>query len=159
MTERSVTHTTLTVERTYDVAPARVFNAFADPKIKARWFTGPDDSGPESRELDFRVGGREVNRGGAPDGSVYTFQALYMDIVPDNRIVYAYDMHIDGTRISASLATVELTPVGGGTKLVYTEQGAFLDGLDTADSRTGGTGALLDALGTELKRQAAEEGA
>lgn len=157
MTERSVTHTTFTVERTYDATPARVFNAFADPKIKARWFTGPDDSGPENRELDFRVGGREFNRGGAPDGSVYTFQAHYMDIVADNRIVYAYDMHIDGTRISASLATVELSPSGGGTRLVYTEQGAFLDGLDTPEARSGGTGTLLDALGAELKRQAAEE--
>jgi uncharacterized protein YndB with AHSA1/START domain len=159
VTERFVTHSTFTVERTYDAVPARVFNAFADPKIKARWFFGPDNWGPEIRELDFRVGGREINRGGAPDGSVYTFQAHYMDIVRDNRIVYAYDMHIDETRISASLATVELTPVAEATRLVYTEQGAFLDGLDTADSRTAGTGTLLDALGAELKRQAIEEGA
>lgn len=158
MTQRSVTHTTFTVERAYAAARARVFNAFADPKIKARWFTGPDDWGPESRELDFRVGGREINRGRTSDGSAYTFQAHYMDIVRDNRIVYAYDMHIDQTRISASLATVELTPEGRGTRLVYTEQGAFLDGLDTPDSRTAGTGALLDALGAELKRQAAKEG-
>lgn len=152
-----MTHTTFTIERTYDATPAQVFNAFADPEIKARWFTGPDDSGPESREPDFRIGGREINRGSAPDGSEYTFQAHYMDIVPDSRIVYAYDMHIGRTRISASLATVELRPSDGGTRLVYTEQGAFLDGLDTAEARSGGTGTLLDALGAELTRQAAEE--
>lgn len=71
-----MTHTTFTIERTYDATPAQVFNAFADPKIKARWFTGPDDSGPESRELDFRIGGREINRGSAPDGSESSRPAL-----------------------------------------------------------------------------------
>ena len=43
MTERSVTHATFVIERTYHASPARVFNAFADQAAKARWFAGPDD--------------------------------------------------------------------------------------------------------------------
>jgi uncharacterized protein YndB with AHSA1/START domain len=148
MTERSVKHATFAIERTYDASPARVFAAWAQPESKARWFLEAD----AEFELDFRVGGREFSRGGLPDGSVYTFEGRYQDIVPDERIVYAYDMHLDDRRISVSLATVELKPDGERTRLVFTEQGAFLDGLDTPELREQGTGSLLEALAEELRR-------
>jgi uncharacterized protein YndB with AHSA1/START domain len=155
MNERSVTHATFVVERTYDASPARVFAAWADPAAKARWFAGPDEWGTAEFELDFRVGGREINRGGPPGGPVHSFDARYYDIVPDQRIVYTYDMHLDEKRISVSLATVEFKPEGAGTRLIFTEQGAFLDGHDMPAPRAQGTGDLLDALGAELRREGA----
>jgi len=36
MTERSVTHATWAIERTYSASPARVFAAFAEKEQKAR---------------------------------------------------------------------------------------------------------------------------
>ncbi|TMG34851.1 MAG: hypothetical protein E6H88_14185 [Chloroflexi bacterium] len=75
--------------------------------------------------------------------------------MPNERIIFAYDMHVDDKRISVSLATVELEPKGAGTRLVFTEQGAFLDGYDDAGSREHGTRELLDALGTVLGREPA----
>lgn len=150
MTARSVTHATFVIERTYPAAPARVFAAWADPVAKARWFSGPDEwqSGPH--ELDFRVGGRERVSGGPPGGPVHTFEARYHDIVPNERIISSYDMYMDETRISSSLATVELLPAGPGTRLIYTEQGAFLDGHDSPAQRERGTAEMLDALGAAL---------
>jgi uncharacterized protein YndB with AHSA1/START domain len=127
-----------------------VFAAWADPAAKARWFADSGGSANAEFELDFRVGGREVNRGGPEEGPVYSYDALYQDIVPDERIVYSYDMHQDDRRISVSLATVEFQPEGDGTRLTFTEQGAFLDGLDTAAERERGTGSLLDALDATL---------
>jgi uncharacterized protein YndB with AHSA1/START domain len=152
MSERSVEHATFVVERTYDASPSRVFTAWADPAAKARWFGSPD-AGVEDYELDFKVGGREFNRG-TVEGQTYTFEARYQDIVPDERLVYAYEMHLGDKRISVSLGTVELEPEGDGTRLIFTEQGAFLDGLDSPAQREGGTGQLLDALEKELAREA-----
>jgi uncharacterized protein YndB with AHSA1/START domain len=146
MNERSVEHATFVVERRYGASPARVFDAWSDPEAKARWFGESDGR----LEFDFRVGGNERHQGTNPNGDAYTFQAIYRDIVPARRIVYTYDMLLGETRISVSLATVELAPDGDGTRLVYTEQGAFLDGHDYPAQREGGMGSLLDALGREL---------
>lgn len=95
MTDRSVTHATFRLERTYDASPKRVFSAFADPAVKALWFAGPDDWESEPPEFDFRVGGRETNVGGPKGGARSSFEARYYDIVPDERIIYAYDMLSD----------------------------------------------------------------
>ena len=155
MTERSVTHDMFVIERTYDAAPERVFTAWADPAVKARWFAGPEEWGAPEFEMDFRVGGREVSRGGPPDGPQYAMEARYWDIVPNERIVSTYDMHMNQMRISVSLATVEFTPAGTGTRLVYTEQAVFLDGHDNAAERERGTRDLLDALDAALRRASA----
>jgi uncharacterized protein YndB with AHSA1/START domain len=109
MSERSVEHATFTVKRTYEASPARVFAAWAEPAAKTRWFGG---GGSGEHELDFRIGGREFSRGSGPDGQTYTFEARYQDIVADERIVYAYEMQLEGTRISVSLGTVQLKPGG-----------------------------------------------
>jgi uncharacterized protein YndB with AHSA1/START domain len=154
MTERSVTHATFVVERTYEASPARVFAAWSDPAAKARWFADPDE--PSSAyELDFRVGGRERSAGGPPGGPLHIYEAIYQDIVPDQRIIYSYAMYADETRISVSLATVEFEPAGAGTLLVFTEQGVYLDGHDIPDQRERGTSDLLDALDEELRRSRA----
>ena len=86
---------------------------------------------------------------------MHSFDALYQDIVPNERIIYTYDMHLDETRVSVSLATVEFKPASAGTLLIITEQGAFLDGYDDAGSREQGTRWLLDKLEASLSREAA----
>jgi uncharacterized protein YndB with AHSA1/START domain len=151
MSGRSVEHATFVVERKYEVPPERAFAAWADREAKARWYVDSD----AHLELDFRVGGRERSQGIAPDGRAYRYEALYQDIVPAQRIVYTYEMLLEETRISVSLATVELTLVGdSGTRLVYTEQGAFLDGHEYPARRAEGMGSLLDALGREVQSSA-----
>jgi uncharacterized protein YndB with AHSA1/START domain len=147
MSERSVVHATFDLERTYDASPDHVFAAWSDPEAKARWFHGSD----VEFELDFRVGGRESSRGTLPDGREYTFRALYQDIVPDRRIVFTYDMLLEGTRISVSVATVEFRLERDRTRLVFTEQAAFLDGHERPAQREQGMGSLLDSLGEWLQ--------
>lgn len=155
MTERSVAHATFTIERRYDAAPARVFHAFADPVVKRRWFAEGEGWEVVSFETDFRTGGFERSSFRFQDGPLITNDTVFQDIVPEQRIIIAYTMTIGGNRISASLATMQFEPAGGGTRLVFTEQGAFLDGYDHAGQREAGTRELLEALAGELQRQAA----
>jgi uncharacterized protein YndB with AHSA1/START domain len=119
MSERFIEHGTFVVERVYDASPDRTFAAWSDPLAKARWYSDPE----QELELDFRVGGWERHGGTLPDGREYAYQALYQDIVLGRRIVYTYDMLLDGIRISVSLATAEFKPERDGTRLVFTEQG------------------------------------
>ncbi|MFC6023343.1 SRPBCC family protein [Plantactinospora solaniradicis] len=150
MTDQSVTHATFSLERSYPVPPARVFAAWADPDAKARWFAGP---GSEGHELDFRIGGREVNRGRHEDGGTLTFESVYHDIVPNERIVYASALHAGQTLATVSLTTVEFVPAGdGGTRLHLTEQATFLDGHEQPQWREQGTREWLAALDAELLR-------
>jgi uncharacterized protein YndB with AHSA1/START domain len=148
---RSVVHAIFSLERIYDASPAQVFRALSDKAAKARWFEGGGGWAVIEREMDVRPGGRERAKGRWPSGMVTTFDAVYFDVVPNQRLVYTYEMHLDDRKISVSLATIELKAAGAGTRLVVTEQGAFLDGYDDAGSREHGTGLLLDRLGASLK--------
>ena len=151
MSNRSATHSTFVIERNYDASPARVFAAWADVNAKGQWF-GP--GGEQEHRLDFREGGREHFQA-VVKGAVYSYDALYEDIVQDERIVYTYKMHRDGVRMSVSVTTVELLADGDGTHLRYTEQGVFLDGEDTPEAREHGTRELLDKLADALVQGAA----
>ena len=142
----SVAHDTFVIERTYDFPVAQVFRAWADPMLKARWFAGAADRLGAGYELDFRVGGHEINRGGPPGGPIYTYESQFRDIVPEQRIVYTYEMSADQVRLSVSLATVEFSGDGAKTQLVLTEQGVFLDGHDTVAQRKEGTLSFLNSL-------------
>ena len=82
----------------------------------------------------------------------FGYEAVYQDIVDGERFVASYDVRVDGQRISVSLMTVELTAVPAGTKLVLTEQGAFLDSLDSNAQRIEGATDMLDKLGQHLER-------
>ena len=127
--------------------------ALTDEAAKQKWFGGtPGRWQPLERHMDVRVGGRERVKGRWEGGVTSTFDAIYHDVVPHERIVYTYEMHLDDKRISVSLATLQLKPAGPGrTTLMVTEQGAFLDGYDDAGSREHGTGILLDQLGSSLQ--------
>ncbi len=150
--KRSVSHGVFSVERAYDAPVERVWRALSDREAKAKWFGGTAGEWTEiERNMDFRVGGAERVKGHWKSGVVSDFDALYHDIVPDQRIVYSYTMHINEAKISVSLATMELNAENPRrTRLKVTEQGAFLDGYDDNGSRERGTAFLLEKIGELL---------
>jgi uncharacterized protein YndB with AHSA1/START domain len=149
MTARSAQHGTIRLERRYKAPPARVFAAWADPKARAKWDV-PGRWVIAEQRFDFREGGRERKRFGPRDDPHFVADTLYLDIVPDRRIVFSYSMTNRGEPISVSLTTVEIMPDGQQTKLLLTEQVAFLDGNDNAANREEGLASMLDKIGETL---------
>ncbi len=148
-----VVHHSFTIERRFGCTPHQTFSAFADPELKRQWFANPGNWPDGVWELDFRVGGGEVNSGGSPGGPQHAFRSRFHDIVAGERIVFAYDLLIDHRLISVSLTTIEFVPDGRGTRLAFTEQGAFFDRLEDPAIREQGTGKLLDRLDAFLAQE------
>lgn len=160
MTERLVIHDTFTIERTYLANPSRVFTAFASPEARSMWGDIGDLEEAEGdaaiAEFDFRIGGRD-RWGFKQRGTTYRVDRRYYDIVPDQRIVYAYEIYANDARYSVTLATVEFAKYSDGTALAWTEQGAYLDGIDGDQAtalRREGTEKMIDNLTDYLSTRA-----
>ena len=155
----SVTHNTFSIDRPYSTTPERLFAAFADPDRKRRWFVESGNNQVDGYELDFRVGGREVatirHSGGPVADVTFHADAVYLDIVPNSRIVFASTMAMAGARISATLVTIEFIPESSQTRLVLTHQGAFFEGADGPAIREQGWRTLLDRLSDHATHTAA----
>ena len=151
-----------TQTRSLGAPPDRVYTAYADLAVRPRWFRIPSDPEAAHHELDFRAGGGEVARGtfapaGVPEHVEYRSQ--FFDIAAPQRIVYAYEVILDGRRRSVSLATVELAPEAGGTRLTYTEHYVFVaysgDGSADVGERKGGMRLQLNGLQSVVEGSAA----
>jgi uncharacterized protein YndB with AHSA1/START domain len=149
--ERSVTHSTFIIERSYPATPQRVFNAFSDPAKKRRWFAEGEESKLEEYEADFRVGGSERTQFRFNDAACVN-NTVYLDIQPNSRIVFVYTMTLGDYRFSSSQATVEFFPTATGTSMIFTEQAAFFEKSDGPKIREQGWRLLLEQLAHELAR-------
>ena len=141
--------TSIVVRREFGAPAAKVWQAMTEPDHLRRWLGNPGFP-LTTCEMDVRVGGRDRLLGKFVDGSESRFEAQYFDVVPEKRLVYAYDMYWQERKISVSLASVEFVLAGKGTRLVLTEQHAFLDGYEDAGSRERGTRNLMDNLQVAL---------
>lgn len=153
MTGRTAQHGTIRLERTFKASPTRVFAAWAEPKARAKWDV-PGRWVIAEQTFDFREGGRGLKRFGPKGDPRLVADTLYLDIVPQRRIVFSYSMTSRSTPISVSLTTSEISaaPSSGdkGTHLLLTEQIAFLDGNDNAANREEGLASMLDKIGETL---------
>ena len=146
-----IIHKSFTIERTYPTTATRVFAAHSDPKKKRRWFAEGAGFIVDDYSLDFRVGGFERTRFRyGEQGPPMTFDGVFLEIAPLERIVLAYSMTIGGAPMSSSLSTIELVPTGSATLLRYTEHTAFTDGKDASEGRREGSIGLLERLAKEL---------
>ena len=151
MSEPSVLHNTFVIERQFAATPERLFAALADPAQVRRWYAEGDGRNAETFDMDFRVFGRQqmASRMGPETpfpGVTLASDAVFLDIVPDRRLVMAQTMTLAGRRISASLITYEVLTSSHGSELRFTHQGAFFEGSDGPKMREDGWRHLLDSL-------------
>src|SRR6202047_1023769 len=84
---RSVVHASFHLERTYDAPVARVWKALTDESAKQKWFGGTLGRWELlERHMDVRVGGTERLKGRWEGGVVSTFDAIYHDVIPNERL-------------------------------------------------------------------------
>ncbi|MBF0666252.1 MAG: SRPBCC domain-containing protein [Brevundimonas sp.] len=154
-------HGMFTIERRYDASPERVFHAWSDPVAFRRWFVEAPGATVYDWRHDFRVGGSGGGRYrfGGEDADVGFNDTVFLDIVEDRRIILSYvmgrELGDERRRDSASLATIELVADGAGTRLIYTEQGAYFgeDGAAHIPLREEGCAEMLENLARELERK------
>lgn len=146
----SAAHTSFVLERRFKASAARVFAAWADPATKLRWNDCHAQTGATEFSMDFRPGGLETYRSRLDDGTPLAVDKVFLDIVTNARIVFAYSMAAGGRALSASLVTVEFADSDTGSTLKLTEQLAYLDGHHDLAQRRRGTEEGLDRLLLEV---------
>lgn len=138
-------HTDFVITREFAATPAEVFAAWADPDARMRWSDCHPGNIREHR-LDFRIHGHEVYEAVAENGDIERVDRFFFDIVDGQRIIFAYDISIGARRLSVSSVTVEFFPATRGSRMVYTEQLAYLDGHEDRAERMRGTAEGFDRL-------------
>jgi len=140
----------ITLVRRLKAPPARVFEAWTDPKLLGQWF-GPHRTHVDQAEADVRVGGgfrivivedADVRAG---RGARHEACGTYRAIEPPCRLVF--DWWWASTAERVSLVTVTLRPVPEGTELTLLHE-RFADEATATRHIRGWTESLerLDAL-------------
>jgi len=155
MTGTFVDHATFTVERMLPGRPSHAFRFWSEHDLKRRWTSCHPDWTVLEDSFDLRIGGSEVVRWRTAEGETRGFRAHYFDIVPGERIVYAYEMTLGAKRLSVSLATVVFAADGAQTRMTFTEQAAVLDAEAGLEMRASGTGSGFDRLAAAMAQQSA----
>jgi uncharacterized protein YndB with AHSA1/START domain len=152
VSNRSVEHSTIVMERTLPASPARAFAAWSNPQERRMWDVPGDGWIVTEHDHDFMVGGHERTRFGPPDAPDYVSAGLFLDIEPDARIISAGTMHWRGTRISSTLCTIEFLADGADTRLLLTDQSAFY-GDESPEVRKSGWSKIVERLVRHLETE------
>ena len=154
MTQPSMTHGIVVVERTFPAEPARVFATYANVASRSIWGVGSPDDVIVYDAADLRTGGSDSYRCGSGDSLTFSGTIDYYDIVEDTRIVYVETV-TESSLLSVSLVTWELLADGCSTRLVVTDQVASYVGSDMIDGTRHGTQAALGFLADWLAKPSA----
>jgi uncharacterized protein YndB with AHSA1/START domain len=143
-----VCHGTFTLNRSWSAPPSRVFQAWADPHLKRQWFGPPPGEWTAIRTaVEFRPGGLEIHEGKFTTSGVTTLYEGRFHLIEENqRLIFAYDLHLSGRFHSVTLASLVLEPNGERTDVAYTEQVVYLDGTDGTAQRRHGTEYLFEKI-------------
>jgi len=153
MPTSKLTHGSFVVERFYHASPSRVFQAFSNAEARRRWYVEGDGWTIHTYDppAEVKPGATEHSRFSPPGADVVlTNDTVFLEVVNAERLIFAYSMTFNSAPLSSSLATIELFTEGTGTKLIFTEQGAYHDG--NISGREEGTRELLEALAQEVSR-------
>lgn len=108
----------LLVTRTFDAPPSTVYKAWSQPELFRRWWVPKSVSGVSlvSCDMDVRTGGKYRLEFGAGGSDTMAFYGKYLEVVPNERIVWTNDEGEEG-----AITTVTFEDQGGKTLLKFHE--------------------------------------
>jgi uncharacterized protein YndB with AHSA1/START domain len=130
----------LTLTRSYPVAPEKVWRAWTDAEAVKKWW-GPGPGEPVSvAELDVRVGGRFRIVFGGPDGKAHECAGVYKEVQPNRKLVFTWSWP-NTTPERVSVVTIIFEDLKGKTQLTFKHEQLF-DEKVRDDHKRGWTGSL-----------------
>ncbi len=139
-------HKTLTFSRRLKATPAALFSALSDPVKRSQWSPPSPEEVIEFTKPAFGVGEVEISTCGTKGSPEYIVDAYYHDIVTDQRIVFSEGVSREGTRLAASLITMEIKEESGTCILEVVIQAASFVGQEMIDGYQHGWTAAFDGL-------------
>lgn len=122
----------------------RVFEAWTDPDLVARWFA-PAPARVGGAELDVREGGGWRVRMTGPEGETYTCEGVYREVDPPARLVFTFDWAEEASRMGLeTVVTVTFEETDAGTEVVLVHAG--FDGPEQAEGHNAGWTACVDQM-------------
>ena len=139
----------LTLSRSYPVAPEKVWRAWTDPEAVKRWW-GPGGVQLVSlARLDVRVGGRFRIVFGGAEGKDHEVQGVYKEVVPNRKLVFTWTWP-NSTPERESLVTIMFRAVDRGTQLDFLHEQLFDETV--RDNHKRGWSETLDKLAQFLQQ-------
>ena len=119
----------LVVTRTFNAPPATVFKAWSQAELFQRWWVPRSVTGVSlvSCEMDVRTGGKYRLEFGTGGSETMAFYGKYLEVVPDQRIVWTNDEGEEG-----AITTVTFEDQGGKTLLTFQEVYPSKEALEEA---------------------------
>ena len=119
----------LIVTRTFDSPPSVVYQAWSQPELFQRWWMPRSASGVSllSCDMDARTGGKYRLEFGAEGSGSMAFYGKYLEVVPNERIVWTNDEDVEG-----AITTVTFEEQGGKTLLHFHEVYPSREALEEA---------------------------
>lgn len=110
----------LRLEREFGAPPGRVFAAWTDSKLMAKWW-GPEGVSCPVCEVDLRVGGRWRTCMKGEKGGENWVSGVYREIVPGKRLAFTWAWEENGVRGHEMLVEVDFAPAGANTRVTLTQ--------------------------------------
>lgn len=148
----AINHGTVAIERIFAASATQVFAALSTQDALLEWSAPSEGWTFSYQRFDFRVGHTDIAHFGPIGGETYVNETSYLEIRPEERIVFLSTIAFQGRLTFTGIVTMELEATGSGTLLRLNETGAYLDDSDSPQGHEAGWADMLDGLAIYLKR-------
>lgn len=147
----SIVEGTVDLTKEYDQPVADVYPAWSSEDAQRTWGDPGESWEMSFEQFRFTVGDTDVCRFGPKGGPQYINENRYLQIEPDQRIVYATSLKCADRLTFAGTVVITFEATKDGTRMRLIEQGLYFDGQDDVAGHRSGWEGMLGAIGKYLR--------